>query len=64
MNMTLTMTNDPAITDWNPGNNLLLTMNIYQNGLLQINIAYPAEEWSRFKISDFDIGVEWGQLKP
>jgi hypothetical protein len=29
MNMTLTMTNDPEITDWSPGNNLLVTMNIY-----------------------------------
>ena len=34
MNLTLTMTNSPPITAWQPGNDLTLTMNIYQNGLL------------------------------
>jgi hypothetical protein len=34
MNMTLTLTNTADITAWSPGNNLLVTMNIYQNGLL------------------------------
>jgi hypothetical protein len=34
INMTLTMTNVDEITAWAPGNNLLVTMNIYQDGLL------------------------------
>lgn len=34
INMTLTLTNAADITAWSPGNNLLVTMNIYQNGLL------------------------------
>ena len=38
INMTLTMTNDPAITAWSPGNNLLVTMNVYQNGLMQVKV--------------------------
>ena len=58
--MTLTMTNNPPISSWSPGNNLLLSLNIYQNGLLQVNIANLAETFSRFKISDYNVGVEWG----
>ena len=58
LNLTLTNT-ITDITQWNPASTLLLTMNIYQNGILQINIANPSETWSRFKISDYDIGVEW-----
>lgn len=61
--MTLTMTNNPPITSWSPGNNLLVTMNVYQNGLMQINVADPTETFSRFKISDYNVGVEWGQLQ-
>lgn len=64
INMTLTMTNDPAITAWSPGNNLLVTLNVYQNGLMQVKISNPAETWSRFRISDYNVGVEWGQLIP
>ena len=62
--MTLTMTNNPAITAWSPGNNLLLSLNMYQNGLLQVKVNNPAETWSRFRISDYNVGVEWGQLIP
>ena len=58
--MTLTMTNTPPITSWSPGNNLLLTLNIYQNGILQDKIANLAEKFNRFKISDYNLGVEWG----
>jgi len=58
------MTNDPAITSWSPGNNLLVTMNIYQNGLLQVKVSDPSETYSRFRISDYNVGVEWGQLIP
>ena len=61
LNLTLTNT-VTGITEWNPASSLLLTMNVYQNGILQINIANPEETWSRFRISDYDIGVEWSQL--
>lgn len=63
MNMTISMTNNPAITSWQPGNNLIVSMNIYQNGILQFNVIDTSETWSRFRISDYDIGVEWSQLK-
>lgn len=59
LNLTNTVT---GITEWDPASSLLLTMNVYQNGILQINIANPDESWSRFRISDYDIGVEWSQL--
>lgn len=29
VNMTLTMTNNPAITAWQPGNNLIVSLNMY-----------------------------------
>jgi len=28
-----------------------------------VNIANPSETWSRFKISDYGVGVEWSQLE-
>ena len=31
-------------------------------GLLQVQVKDPSETFSRFKISDYDIGVEWSQL--
>lgn len=64
MNMTLTMSNAGQITQWAPADSLLVSMNIYQNGILQVKVMDLTEEFSRFKISNYGIGVEWGQLKP
>jgi hypothetical protein len=39
-------------------------LEVYQNGILRVNVADPSEVGviSRFRISDFGIGVEWSQL--
>jgi len=29
-----------------------------------VKVNNPAETWSRFRISDYNVGVEWGQLIP
>jgi hypothetical protein len=43
---------------------LLVSLEVYQNGILRVNIGDPNEigTISRFRISDFGIGVEWSQL--
>lgn len=64
INMTLTMTNSPAISTWSPGDNLLVTFNVYQRGILQVKVSKPDEAISRFRISDYGVGVEWGTLIP
>jgi hypothetical protein len=62
LNLTLTMTNNPPISSWAPGNDLTFVMNIYQNGILQVRVLNTAETYSRFRISDYGMGVEWSQL--
>ena len=65
MNMTLTMTNPVGeITEWAPAEQLVVSMNIYQQGIVQIKAMDPSETFSRFRVSDYGVGVEWGQLKP
>jgi hypothetical protein len=43
---------------------LLVSLEVYQNGILRVNIGDPSEVGtiSRFRISDYGIGVEWSQL--
>lgn len=61
MNMTLTLTN-PEISTWAPAQNLLVTLNVYQMGLLQVKVQNVGESFQRFRISDYGVGVEWGAL--
>ena len=63
--MTLTMTNAVGeITAWAPAEQLVVSMNIYQSGIVQIKVQDLSEEFSRFRVSDYGVGVEWGQLIP
>lgn len=63
MIIALTMSNVGQISSWAPADSLEVSLSIYQMGLLQVQVKDPSETFSRFKISDYDVGVEWSTLK-
>ena len=56
------MTNAGQISSWAPADSHEVTLAIYQMGLLQVQVRDPRETFSRFKISVYDVGLEWSQL--